>query len=109
MAKSFSQNFSFKKILKFLLENLPIDPAIENWIRARGGHCEKVSEEEGEVVVRPTVHLMMIVRIMVIMIMIVVMVIIVMMVSQEEGEVVVWPGHGNGDEGQKSRMYQYSF
>ena len=30
----------------------------------------------------------------------------VMMVSQEEGEVVVWPGHGNGDEGQKSRMDQ---
>ena len=64
MAKSFSQNFSFKKILKFLLENLPIDPAIENWIRARGGHCEKVSEEEGEVVIRPTVHLVMIMRIM---------------------------------------------
>ena len=53
-----------KKILKFLLENLPIDPAIENWIRARGGHCEEVSKEEGEVVVRPTVHLVMIMRIM---------------------------------------------
>ena len=53
-----------KKILKFLLENLPIDPAIENWIRARGGHCEEVSQEEGEVVVRPTVHLVMIMRIM---------------------------------------------
>ena len=32
------------------------------------------------------------------------MVIMVTMVSQEEGEVVVWPGHGNGDEGQKSWM-----
>ena len=73
--------------------NLPIDPAIENWIRARGGHCEKVSQEEGKVVVRPTVHLIMIMRIMVIMIMkmIVAMVIMVMMVSQEEGEVVVRP------------------
>ena len=95
----------------FLLENLPIDPAIENWIRARGGHCEEVSKEEGEVIIRPTVHLILIMKIMVIviMIMIVVMVIMVMMVSQEEGEVVVWPGHGNGDEGQKSRMDQYSF
>ena len=69
------------------MENLPIDPAIENWIRARGGHCEEVSQEEGEVIVRPTVHLIMIVKIMVIMIIIMIM----MMVSQEEGEVVVRP------------------
>ena len=80
------------KILKFLLENLPIDPAIENWIRARGGHCEKVGQKEGEVVIRPTVHLILIMRIMVIMKMkmVMVMVIMVMMVSQEEGAQCTW-------------------
>ena len=64
MPNSFHKTSVSKKIVEFLLENLPIDPAIENWIRARGGHCEEVSQEEGEVVVRPTVHLVMIMRIM---------------------------------------------
>ena len=77
MPNSFHKTSVSKKIVEFLLENLPIDPAIENWIRARGGHCEKVSEEEGEVVIRPTVHLVMIMRIMVIMIMIIIVVMVI--------------------------------
>lgn len=33
-----------------------VDPAVENWICAGGGHCEQVGEEEGEVIIRPAVH-----------------------------------------------------
>ena len=60
MPNSFHKTSVSKKIVEFLLENLPIYSAIENWIGARGGHCEEASQEEGEVIVRPTVHLIMI-------------------------------------------------